>query len=119
MCTLTCLVLIMLPVQMESETPPVKVYLNTDPPGKGTAFYSWINKADMYKIINKNPKIRTSIYPDISAVYIEGSVLLPIETKNSFTGWVEGSRIVRITIDKYRILVEVPPDIPITISLNN
>lgn len=97
---------------------PVTVYVDSATSKqfpKKEVFYAWVGDADSYKIVNTNPAIRVTNYPHISCVYITGTTLLPVETRNSYANWVPRSRVARITIDTDRILVEVPKDIPVEI----
>lgn len=106
----------------KSATNPLTVYVRTSDVRhvhNQRWFYSWIGGVDHYQITNSNPKIGVSNYPqhaEDNHLLIDGTVLLPIHTQHTLTGWVKGSRIVRITIDEDQILIEVPPDIPIAIT---
>ena len=122
--TMIGIVLICLAVAREKEKTnevikPVTVYIDSvyvkEVHGK-RLFYSWIGGADRYEVINSNPKISVSNYPQHPSVYLEGEILLPVHMQNTFTGWVKGSRIMRITINEDHILMEVPPDIPVQMT---
>lgn len=86
--------------------------VDADPKKK---FYMWVADVEEFQIRNANPNVEVELHPLTMALLIRGNVEIPLATRNSLAD-LEGrvtTRIVRVTIDRDRILIETPPDIPI------